>query len=285
MKTKDHYINHLTAALTWYIKPLIQFAPERLRFNTISNLEDFLLNEKLVKNRSQLKQYLETVRVDLNWLYENDAQILTVFDLNYPERFLFLKNPPFILTYFGEIDFSHHFFSIVGSRNPSGASSQWLESEISKLLNIKKLCVVSGGARGVDQKAHALALRHKRPTYMLLPSGLARPYPKNIMTWKSAVIDLNGAIISQFSPFEEMRKHYFHMRNQIIASFSQHILIIDAKRRSGTMMTANYASSLGTDVLVVPNSPIFESSLGGLDLLFSGADLVRNHEDILELIN
>ena len=51
------------------------------------------------------------------------------------------------------------------------------------------------------------------------------------------------------------------------------------------MMTASYASSLGTDVLVVPNSPLFESSLGGLDLLFAGADLVRDHQDIIELIN
>lgn len=285
MKTKYKTINHFTAALTWYIKPLIQYAPDRLRFNTINNLEDFLLEEKLVKNRTELDKHLQTVQADLSWLYENDAKILTVFDSNYPERFLFLKNPPFILTYFGEIDFSHHFFSIVGSRNPSGASSRWLENEVSKLLSVKNLCVVSGGARGVDQKAHSLALRHQKPTYMLLPSGLARPYPKNIMSWKSTVVDLNGAIISQFSPFEDMRKHYFHMRNQIIASFSQHILIVDAKRRSGTMMTASYASSLGTDVLVVPNSPLFESSLGGLDLLFAGADLVRDHQDIIELIN
>ncbi len=285
MKTNNQSINHLTSALTWYIKALIQYAPDQLRFKSIHFLEEFLLAEKLVKNRTELKQHLQAAQTDLSWLYENQAKILTVFDEDYPERFLFLKNPPFILTYFGEINFSHYFFSIVGSRNPSGASSRWLETEISKLLNIKKLCIVSGGARGVDQKAHSLALRHQRPTYMLLPSGLACPYPKNIMTWKTAVLDLNGAIISQFSPFEGMRKHYFHMRNQIIASFSQHILIVDAKRRSGTMMTANYASSLGTDVFVVPNSPIFESSLGGLDLLFAGADLVRDHQDIIELIN
>ncbi|MCH2535040.1 MAG: DNA-protecting protein DprA [Bdellovibrionales bacterium] len=285
MENKINSIYHLTAALTWYIKALIQYAPDRLRFDCIDALEDFLLNEKLVKNRTELKEFILKAQKDLQWLYEHEVNILTVFDSKYPERFLFLKNPPFILTYFGEIDFSHQCFSIVGSRNPSGASSQWLDTEVSKLLSIKKLCVVSGGARGVDQKAHALALRHQRPTYMLLPSGLARPYPKNIMAWKSAIVELNGAIISQFSPFEDMRKHYFHMRNQIIASFSPSILIVDAKRRSGTMMTANYASSLGTEVLVVPNSPIFEASLGGLDLLFAGADLVRDHEDILELIN
>lgn len=275
----------IIAAMSWYVPELCQENIRSLNLKNIETLKEFLIDNQYVQDEKAFNIYLNKVKNDLVWLKSNKADVITVFDSTYPERLLCLKNPPLILSYFGNFNFNHQFLSIVGSRNPSTESTQWLESEVSKFLSEKDICIVSGGARGVDQKAHSLSIRNNRPTYMFLPSGLASMYPKNISSWKALIVSSGGAIVSQFSPFEAMRKHYFHMRNQIIASISQQILIVDAKRRSGTMMTASYASMLGTDVLVVPNSPIYESSQGGLDLIYAGAQVVRSSDDLKILFN
>lgn len=272
------------AMISWHFPRLSKLSVEELLGLSKSALYTLLLQQKLISGKNEFQRLESDVQSDLEWLTVNQAKTITAFDVNYPQQLHALKNPPLILTYFGNLNFSYNFLSIVGSRNPSGESSQWLDAEISKLLTKTSLCIVSGGARGVDQKAHSLALRHQLPTIMFLPSGLAKMYPKNIYSWVSLITEGGGAVVSQFSPFQDMRKHYFHMRNQIIASLSNSILIIDAKRRSGTMMTANYASSLGKDVFVLPGAPIYESSLGGLDLIYDGAYLVRDHHDLLQTV-
>jgi DNA processing protein len=145
------------------------------------------------------------------------------------------------------------------------------------------LATVSGGARGVDQKTHQISIWRKKPTVVFLPAGLACPYPENIKDWFQPVIENGGAIVSQFRPFMHMQKSYFSERNRMIAALSPLTLLVECKRRSGTVLTANHALDYGSDLAVMPTSPDMPG-LGGMDLVKSGhAKIVLDSEDLVRV--
>jgi len=158
----------------------------------------------------------------------------------------------------------------------------WLDRELSSAVKSSKGYIISGGARGVDQKAHMISLRSGRPTVAFLPAGLACVYPRDFSGWIEPICRAGGAVVSQFSPFSEMRKQNFHHRNRLIAQLAQSVFVAEAARKSGSYLTARLAVDLGKGVGVLPSSPNYVGNLGGLDLLFSGAQLIREARDLLE---
>ncbi len=199
----------------------------------------------------------------------------------YPSGCYFMEDPPLFLSYWGAPAWlGERTIAVVGSREPSAESLQWMESQFSLFCETQRPCVVSGGARGVDQKAHGLALRKLCPTIVVLPSGLGQMYPQSLQEWIEPILTNGGCFISEYIYDQRMHKNLFHHRNRLIAALGRGTLLIEAKRRSGTLITATQSVQLGKPVWVVPGHPLDPHFAGSLDVLSEGAQLVRDAEDI-----
>lgn len=204
---------------------------------------------------------------DRKWCDAHNVNVTFPGCEDYPSEFLSHPCRPGVLFYRGTPVWRQFpLMAVVGSRSPHPASLGWLDEALGDLLRQNDVAVVSGGARGVDQKAHQIALRLEKPTVVFLPSGLRHLYPQNIAEWMDPVIAAGGCFISQFLPSMPMHKNYFRERNRLIAALSPFVLLVECRRRSGTMLTAQYALKYDKTIGIMPTFPS-EAGLGGLDLL------------------
>ena len=172
--------------------------------------------------------------------------------------------------------------SVVGSRRPASVSLRWLEDYWVDFLKVKKAVTISGGAIGIDQKAHACALQLKSPTIAFLPSGFKSVYPTGFSSWCEPIVRAGGAVVSAFPLNMEMRKHHFHTRNRWIAQLGVFTLMVEGRVRSGSLMTARYALEQGKKVGTLPQSP-YAKAQGFMDVLDLGGQLVRDCKDLILL--
>lgn len=216
---------------------------------------------------------------------QQDYQITWPGEDSYPKPFLQFYDFPPILAYIGslptESDFS---VTLVGSRKSTETTLNWMDFFLPKVIREQKLWVVSGGARGIDQKAHSIAIRLKTPTVCFLPSGLNHLYPSQLSYLKSGILDNGGAFVSCFPPDFKMRKFCFHIRNRLMACFSSLVLVLQAEIRSGTMLTARKALDCGLPVGTLPGPPLSPLWSGNLQLLYDGAFLLRDSLDLSLLV-
>ena len=191
-----------------------------------------------------------------------------------PPKSLNIEGDPKLLT--------KNYLSIVGSRNLTHNLRQWMEHEVLPCLQLLNIGVISGGARGVDQWAHFLALRSGQATLVILPSGLGKKYPSSI---EQLTKNPNVVFISEYPEDTEMKKYYFYRRNRLIAALSEQTLIIQASEKSGTMITARESVELGNDLLVLPGHPGDSSMTGNNQLLFDGAQMIRHKKDLCSILS
>lgn len=199
----------------------------------------------------------------------------------YPPSCYLMPDPPLTLSFLGApVWLMKRSLAVVGSREPTYESLRWMEKELAEFCDKEQPLIVSGGARGIDQKAHAVALRKKCPTVVVLPSGLGEMYPSTLKEWLQPILDGGGCFLSEYDYAQKMHKHLFHHRNRLIAALGTATLLVEAKRRSGTLITAQQAVQLGRSVWVVPGHPQDPHFLGSLDLLSEGAVMVRDAQDL-----
>lgn len=209
------------------------------------------------------------------------VQLICYGDELFPESCYLMADPPLTLSYLGSSAWLNcRTLSVVGSREPCFESVQWMEQEFAPFCEIERPCVVSGGARGVDQKSHSVAMRKDTTTVVVMPSGLGNLYPESLKEWMAPILDRGGCFISEYSYEQRMHKHLFHHRNRLIAALGKATLLVEAKKRSGTLITAQQAVQLGRSVWVVPGHPRDPHFSGSLDLLAEGAQLVRDAQDL-----
>lgn len=238
------------------------------------------------KHDDCLRQYLspteiESRKKELNRLHHSGVQFCFPGHSNYPRQFLRMSYPPFLLSYIGHPVWRERTgLAVVGSREASEYSLRWMEQNLSFWLKANPAYIVSGGARGVDQKAHLLCLQNQRPTVAVLPSGLGVVYPPSLQSWISKIVEAGGALVSEYDFDQPMRKHFFQARNRLISALGACSLVVQAERRSGTMITARQTVEQGKVVLVVPSHPLDVSHQGGLDLICEGASPVRDAQDL-----
>lgn len=199
----------------------------------------------------------------------------------YPHSCYWMQDPPLALSYWGAPCWlAQRSLAVVGSREPSSESLLWMEKEFGAFCETDNPCVVSGGARGVDQKSHALALRKRCLTIVVLPSGLGALYPDSLKEWVKPILDGGGCLLSEYRHDLKMHKYLFHHRNRLIAALGCATLLVEARRRSGTFMTASQSVQMGRAVAVVPGHPLDPHFGGSLDLLSEGAFPVRDLQDL-----
>lgn len=206
--------------------------------------------------------------------------VLKPEDRDYPMGFFAVqKCPPLLYVWGNPIWTKRKTLGVVGSREPSKDALSWMDLHLPQGVS-DQYCVVSGGARGVDQRAHQISLISGLPTVVVLPSGFQQIYPATLSTWIDPILDGGGCFLSFWPKGQVMRKGHFHMRNRFLAALSDHLLVVEARRRSGTMLTAQYAMELGRSVATLPSSPMSEASLGNLDLIVDGAVPLRDQYDL-----
>lgn len=193
---------------------------------------------------------------------------ITIFDDEYPRKFLYLKDPPFVLFYKGNISLlKERIIGVVGSRKPcdySLAATKLLAS------NNKDKVIVSGLAKGIDAQAHKYACK----SIGVLGCGIDYIYPKeNEYLYK--LLEETGLIISEY-PFNTPPSTYnFPFRNRLVAALSDEIYIMEAHEKSGTLATINNALELGKNIKVLPFDIFKKEGEYNNYLISEGAELIK----------
>ena len=168
--------------------------------------------------------------------------------------------------------------AVVGSRNATRYGRD-VAAALAGGLSAAGVRVVSGLARGVDAAAHEAALEGPGGTIGILGCGLDVDYPRENARLKEEIAR-RGLLLSEFEPGTEPRPQNFPIRNRIIAGLSSGVVVVEASRRSGSLITARLAADFGRDVFAVPGSVFSQTSLGTHELLRDGAILCRGVEDV-----
>lgn len=207
-------------------------------------------------------------------------RIVALSDADYPALLREIYDPPPVLYVRGRLspDEGERSVTIVGSRaaSPRGTA---LARGVSRDLAAGGATIVSGLARGIDTAAHLGALDAGGRTVAVLGSGLDRIYPKENASLVSAIADC-GAVVSEFPLGTAPAPGNFPRRNRVLAGWGRAVVVVEAARRSGALVTARVALDEGRDVLAVPGHPMDPAAAGTNQLIVDGAPLVRDAADI-----
>lgn len=223
----------------------------------------------------------EDINRELDLAKRYNLKIMTQEDKDYPENLKNIPDPPIVLYVKGELKEEDKFsLAIVGSRRASFYGLSCAERFALGLSNYG-FTIVSGMARGVDTYAHRGALKQGRRTIAVMGSGFNRIYPdENKELTKD--IAKNGAVISEFPMDAEPLKQNFPRRNRVISGLSLGVLVVEAAKNSGALITADFALEQGREVFALPGKVDSNTSFGTNGLIKQGAKLVSCVEDILE---
>jgi DNA processing protein len=211
---------------------------------------------------------------------QTGLRLVTAFDPEYPPVLREIADPPFLLFALGRLErLRLPIVAIVGSRDASryGRDVAW---RMAQELSAAGVAVASGFARGVDAAAHEAALDGPGGTIAVLGCGVDVDYPREHRRLKERLAEKH-LLLSEYPPGTEPRPQNFPIRNRVIAGLSAGVVVVEASRRSGSLITARLAADSGRDVFAVPGSVFSETSVGAHALLKDGAILCRGAEDVL----
>jgi DNA processing protein len=194
----------------------------------------------------------DSVKKDFDLVLQKDYKIVTMADSDYPPLLLQIPDPPPFLYVFGRLDGSIKNVAVVGSRNATSYGRSTTRRLCRDLAQLK-ITVVSGMALGIDSAAHEGALMGKGTTIAVLGSGLENIYPAENRKLFYQIAD-TGAVVSEFSLTAEPDAHNFPRRNRIISGMSLGTVVVEATRRSGSLITARLAAEQNREVFAVPGS-------------------------------
>ena len=215
-----------------------------------------------------------------------EIKTTSVNDASYPELLKEIKYAPQILYYRGELPARENCFAVVGTRTCS-AYGRELALKIAGDLAEAGLTIVSGLAYGIDSFAHQAAMERGGRTIAVLGTGLDEKsiYPQPNLTLAQRIIETGGALVSEYPAGTAGSKISFPRRNRIISGLSLGVLIVEAKERSGSLITARWARRQKKQVFALPGQVHSLNSKGCHYLIKHGAKLVESAEDILKELN
>jgi DNA processing protein len=172
--------------------------------------------------------------------------------------------------------------TIVGSRRPSGYGRE-LAAELGRQVGAAGIVVVSGMAMGIDSCAHAGALEAGGLTIAVLGTGVDVPYPARSARLYEEVVE-RGLVLGELPPGTLARRWTFPARNRIMAALGGMTVVVEARERSGSLITATMAEHLNREVGAVPGRVGAASAAGTNALLHDGAHVIRDGQDVLDLM-
>lgn len=247
---------------------------------TIYNLER--VNDKV---KSSIINYKNKINVDdyKELLYKKNVKYSVIGDDDYPYKLANIYDAPKVLFYKGNLSALGKHFSvgIVGSRKPTVYGAECTK-KLARELSDYGADIISGLAIGVDAISHEASLLGKGKTFGVLGSGIDNPLPKTNIWLMNKIVDSGGAVISEHGINKKVHPHYFANRNRIISGLSDGVIIVEAAKKSGALITAEFAAEQGRTVFAVPGSIFSENSKGCHRLIKEGAKLTENIDDVLE---
>lgn len=239
--------------------------------------------EAIITERPALnpKQEYEKVLKAGIWMIAED-------DPDYPPLLKEIPNPPAALygkgALLGELFCDKKIsIGIVGTRRTTAYGLQATDIIVRDLVSAGTI-TTSGLALGIDTKAHQTVLDAEGTTIAIVGSGLDESvlFPHENIKLSRKITENGGAVISEYPPFTKARREYFPMRNRILSGLSRGIVVIEAREKSGALITARFALEQNREVFAVPGSIFSPTSHGPNALIREGAKLIASAADILD---
>ncbi|MGT2830046.1 DNA-processing protein DprA [Streptococcus hillyeri] len=204
---------------------------------------------------------------------------LSILDKEYPLELRNIYNPPALLFYQGNLDLlNKEKLGVVGSRKCSEVGTQSVDKLIKEMGN--RFVIVSGLARGIDTSAHVAALKNGGATIAVIGCGLDIYYPKENSKLQDYMAR-NQLVLTEYEVGQAPKKFHFPERNRIIAGLSRGIIVVEAKMRSGSLITCERAMEEGRDIFAVPGNILDGKSDDCHHLIQEGAKCVTTGFDII----
>lgn len=245
-------------------KELIKIIPEQQA--------DQILNKKYRCGLNKYIQYME----------RSNINIIPISSKKYPKKLKQIEDAPLWLYIKGNVEILNQFsLAIIGCRK----SSKYGENIAEKLayrLSKMNINIISGLAKGIDSKAHIGVIRAKEKTIAVLGSGIDIIYPEENKGIEKEILKYGGAIISEYIMGTKPYKENFPKRNRIISGLSDGIIVVEAKEKSGSLITVEYGLEQGKEIFAIPGNINSLNSIGTNRLIQEGAKIVTQIKDILE---
>ena len=223
---------------------------------------------------------LEQINENINWINESLRRTIICYDdPRYPTQLKEISNPPLLLYLQGDIGLlKTPQIALVGSRNctPYGKDKAY---QLANELAQSGFTITSGLALGIDGFSHQGALDNNGKTIAVLGTGLNNIYPKRHFKLAQQIIE-KGLLISEFWPNSPAMPSNFPRRNRIISGLSLGVLVVEASKRSGSLITARYAGEQNRELFALPGSIDNSQACGCHQLIQQGAKLVTSVADI-----
>lgn len=226
--------------------------------------------------------YKENLNQSLEYVNQNNISIITYKDEKYPGLLRNIYDFPICLYVKGNVEIlNENYIGIVGSRNCTEYGKQTAR-KFAYGLSKKNVCIVSGLARGIDTYAHIGCIEANiGKTVAVLGSGLDEIYPYENKMLYEKIIKTGGAIISEYPIGTKPYGKNFPRRNRIISGMSQGIIVVEASKKSGSLITVDFALEQGKNVYAVPGNITSTHSVGTNELIKEGAIPVTCVEDVV----
>ncbi len=258
------------------------------------NLKRSQLNKNKVLKEKQIEEILdkekkEKVLGDMEYLEKNKIQVISIFNNMYPKKLLDIFDPPIYIYVKGDISIlNKKTIGIIGCREATEygkSASKYFGYNLAK----QNINIVSGLAKGIDSYAHignlmcikeAENIKKVGKPIGVIGTGLDIIYPKENELLVNEILKQNGVIVSEYSLGTQPNKMNFPARNRIISGLSDEILVVEAKEKSGTSITVDFALEQGKNIYAVPGNINEINATGTNKLIKEGAKLVTRYEDI-----
>ena len=291
MNTHKNFLLHLSlidGVGPGIIQKIITQKPKKLPWN---DLYRFFVSDWMRFSIPELTAEKIVVGLKTDWLTQEQELLekyqinwATILDPEYPELLKHIHLPPSVLYWRGMLPRDDtKKISVVGARKADQYGKQAIDLIVPTLVQ-HNITIVSGGALGADSMAHRATLDAGGNTIAVLGSGLLCPYPRENRKLFDRIIEQGGAVLSAFPLRTTPHPGNFPARNRIIAGLSLGVIVVQAARKSGARITAQFALEQGRDVFAIPGPIDNELSDGCHALVQEGAKLITGPGDVLQEI-
>lgn len=256
--------------------------PEEIyRANENSLIKSGIFHESDIFKIKSSKEMFD-IEKEMELLEKKNIKITYYGKNDYPDKLKHYEDKPYALFYKGQLPVEGKNVAIVGARNCSSYGREVSEHIAFELAKCN-VSIISGMARGTDKYAHIGCIKGGAYTYAVLGCGVDVCYPKeNIEIYTQ--IQKMGGLISEYPPKSAALAWRFPYRNRIISMLSDVVVVVEAKEKSGTFITVDYALAYGKDVFAVPGRITDELSLGCNRLIKTGAYPYISMEDLKQYL-
>lgn len=252
-----------------------------IKFGEEKNYWDFEPSEivRIARISKYTYRFLESWRL-ISLENYHQQRFITILDQEYPELLKMIADPPTVLYYRGNLELlKTKKIAFVGSRDATDYGKIVIKKLIPEIID-HNYTVVSGLAKGIDGCAHHYTLLNKGNTIGIVGTGVDICYPRQT-AYLQLEMAKNHLLLSEYPDGTRPSRHFFPQRNRIIAGISEGTCVVEARKRSGSLITAQQALENGREVFAVPGSILCEQSVGCHQLIQDGAKCVNSVKDIL----